>query len=110
MLELLKLQVQVAALLVLVGFGGTALLGFTGKNSDIKVNDATLVCAYTARGAYIYMIDTVLTPPTPGAEAGAPMETPMTYGITIRVVTGEITELTSSWRETSAAKGTGSSD
>jgi len=42
-----------------------------GKNSDITVNDAKLVCAYTARGAYIYMIDTVLTPPTPAAENGA---------------------------------------
>ena len=43
----------------------------TGKGGDIKVNDAKLVCAYTAHGAYIYMIDTVLTPPTPAAEAGA---------------------------------------
>jgi len=40
-----------------------------GKGGDIKVNDAKVVCAYTARGAYIYMIDTVLTPPTPAAEA-----------------------------------------
>ena len=37
-----------------------------GKGSDIKVNDAKLVCAYTAHGAYIYMIDTVLIP----ADAG----------------------------------------
>lgn len=43
----------------------------TGKGGDIKVNDAKVVCAYTAHGAYIYMIDTVLTPPTPAAEAGA---------------------------------------
>ena len=42
-----------------------------GKGSDVTVNDAKLVCAYTAHGAYIYMIDTVLTPPTPAAEAGA---------------------------------------
>jgi len=41
-----------------------------GKGGDIKVNDAKVVCAYTAHGAYIYMIDTVLTPPTPAAEAG----------------------------------------
>ena len=41
-----------------------------GKGSDITVNDAKLVCAYAAHGAYIYMIDTVLTPPTPAAEAG----------------------------------------
>jgi uncharacterized surface protein with fasciclin (FAS1) repeats len=43
----------------------------TGKGGDIKVNDIRVTCAYTARGAYIYMIDTVLTPPTPAAEAGA---------------------------------------
>ena len=37
----------------------------TGKGGDVKVNDvAKLTCAYTARGAYIYMIDTVLTPPS----------------------------------------------
>jgi uncharacterized surface protein with fasciclin (FAS1) repeats len=42
----------------------------TGKGGDIKVNDIRVTCAYTARGAYIYMIDTVLTPPTPAAEAG----------------------------------------
>jgi uncharacterized surface protein with fasciclin (FAS1) repeats len=41
-----------------------------GKGGDIKVNDAKVVCAFTAHGAYIYMIDTVLTPPTPAAEAG----------------------------------------
>ena len=45
-------------------------LTVVGKGSDIKVNDAKVVCAYTAHGAYIYMIDTVLTPPTPAAEAG----------------------------------------
>ncbi|MEI6252711.1 MAG: fasciclin domain-containing protein [Mycobacteriaceae bacterium] len=45
-------------------------VNIVGKGSDVKVNDAKLVCAYTAHGAYIYMIDTVLTPPTPAAEAG----------------------------------------
>jgi uncharacterized surface protein with fasciclin (FAS1) repeats len=49
-----------------------------GKGGDIKVNDAKLVCAYTAHGAYIYMIDTVLTPPTPAAEAGASATTSTT--------------------------------
>jgi uncharacterized surface protein with fasciclin (FAS1) repeats len=49
-----------------------------GKGGDIRVNDNRVVCAYAAHGAYIYMIDTVLTPPTPAAEAGAPMETPAT--------------------------------
>jgi len=44
----------------------------TGEGGDIKVNDvAKLTCAYTARGAYIYMIDTVLTPPSAEAEATA---------------------------------------
>jgi uncharacterized surface protein with fasciclin (FAS1) repeats len=43
----------------------------TGKDGDIKVNGNRVTCAYSARGAYIYMIDTVLTPPVPAAEAGA---------------------------------------
>lgn len=42
----------------------------SGKGGDIKVNDNRVSCAYTARGAYIYMIDTVLTPPSAAAEAG----------------------------------------
>jgi uncharacterized surface protein with fasciclin (FAS1) repeats len=41
----------------------------TGKGGDIKVNDTVKVlCGYTTRAAYIYMIDTVLSPgdaPTP---------------------------------------------
>jgi hypothetical protein len=49
-----------------------------GKGGDIKVNDAKVVCAYTAHGAYIYMIDTVLTPPTPAAEAGTATTTETT--------------------------------
>ena len=43
----------------------------TGKDGDIKVNGNRVTCAYSARGAYIYMIDTVLTPPVPAAETGA---------------------------------------
>lgn len=35
----------------------------SGKGGDIKVNDTVkLVCGYTAKDAYIYMIDTVLSP------------------------------------------------
>lgn len=49
----------------------------SGKGGDISVNGNRVQCAYTSRGAYIYMIDTVLTPPTPAAEAGA-SETPTT--------------------------------
>lgn len=41
----------------------------TGKDGDIKVNDNRVSCAYAVRGGYIYMIDTVLTPPTPAAES-----------------------------------------
>jgi len=43
----------------------------TGKDGDIKVNDNRVSCAYAVRGGYIYMIDTVLTPPTPAAESPA---------------------------------------
>ncbi len=43
----------------------------SGKGGEVTVNDNRVSCAYTARGAYIYMIDEVLIPPTPAAEAGA---------------------------------------
>ena len=43
----------------------------SGKGGEVTVNDNRVVCAYTARGAYIYMIYEVLIPPTPAAEAGA---------------------------------------
>lgn len=42
----------------------------TGKDGDIKVNDNRVTCAYAANDAYIYMIDAVLEPPVPAAEAG----------------------------------------
>ena len=51
----------------------------TGKDGDIKVNDNRVSCAYAVRGGYVYMIDTVLTPPTPAAEsptAASGTETP----------------------------------
>ena len=41
----------------------------TGKDGDIKVNDNRVTCAYAANGAYIYTIDTVLTPPAAAAES-----------------------------------------
>ena len=53
----------------------------TGKGGEIKVNDVRVTCAFATRGAYIYMIDEVLTPPTPAAEAGestTPTTTPTT--------------------------------
>lgn len=43
----------------------------TGKDGDIKVNDNRVTCAYAVRGGYIYMIDTMLTPPVSAAEAGS---------------------------------------
>ncbi len=43
----------------------------TGRGGDVRVNDNRIVCAYTAHGAYIYMIDTVLTPPAPAAGTGS---------------------------------------
>jgi uncharacterized surface protein with fasciclin (FAS1) repeats len=43
----------------------------TGKDGDIKVNDNRVTCAYAVRSGYVYMIDTVLTPPAPAAEAGS---------------------------------------
>ncbi len=40
-----------------------SVVNVTGKGGDIKINDtAKVVCGYTTRAAYIYMIDTVLTP------------------------------------------------
>lgn len=54
------------------------LVTVSGKGGDIKVNDNRVTCAYTARGAYIYMIDTVLTPPTPAAEASTSATTTAT--------------------------------
>ena len=45
------------------------LVTVTGEGGDIKVNDNRVVCAYTSRGAYIYMIDEVLTPPSAAGEA-----------------------------------------
>ena len=43
------------------------LVSVTGKGGDVKINDtAKVVCSYTSKGAYIYMIDTVLTPPQSG--------------------------------------------
>ncbi len=72
-----------------------------GKGGEITVNDNRVVCAYSARGAYIYMIDEVLTPPTPAAEAGA-STTPTSGTETSTTSTTETSETT----ETSAASTT----
>jgi len=54
----------------------------TGKGGDIKINGtAKVVCSYTAAGAYIYMIDTVLSPgdaPTPNTVSSTATTTPTT--------------------------------
>ncbi|WP_319435607.1 fasciclin domain-containing protein [Mycobacterium sp. RTGN5] len=46
-----------------------SVVDVTGKGGDIKINDSVKVlCGYTTRAAYVYMIDTVLSPgdaPTP---------------------------------------------
>lgn len=67
-----------------------------GKGGDITVNGAKLVCAYTAHGAYIYMIDTVLTPPTPAAEAGATPTTSTSATSTSATATTSASETTAS--------------
>ena len=70
----------------------------SGKGGDIKVNDNRVSCAFTARGAYIYMIDEVLIPPTPAAEAGA-STTP----------TSSTTETSTAETSTAATSGTATS-
>ena len=67
----------------------------TGKDGDIKVNDNRVSCAYAVRGGYIYMIDTVLTPPTPAAEsptAASGTETPSSAAPTTSAAPASATE------------------
>jgi len=55
------------------------LISVTGKGGDVKVNDtAKVLCSYTAKGAYIYMIDTVLTPGEVTASTSTTSTTPTT--------------------------------
>ncbi len=63
----------------------------TGKDGDIKVNDNRVTCAYAANGAYIYMIDAVLEPPVPAAEAGATSTETTTPATTSAAPTSEAT-------------------
>ncbi|MCV7344296.1 fasciclin domain-containing protein [Mycolicibacterium rhodesiae] len=75
----------------------------TGKGGDIKVNDtAKLVCGYTARGAYIYMIDTVLSP----ADAPAPNEATSTTSTTPTTTTSAPAESTSATPTTTSKPAT----
>ena len=72
----------------------------TGEGGDIKVNDvAKLTCAYTARGAYIYMIDTVLTPPSD--------EDPTAATATTSATTSASATATTSATETATGTATG---
>lgn len=59
----------------------------TGKDGDIKVNGNRVTCAYAARGAYIYMIDTVLTPPDPTSATATPSSGTETAATTTPAVT-----------------------
>lgn len=70
-----------------------------GKGGEITVNDNRVTCAYTARGAYIYMIDTVLTPPTAESEAATSATTSATT-----TATTSATESTSTTASTTAAE------
>jgi uncharacterized surface protein with fasciclin (FAS1) repeats len=55
------------------------LVNVTGKGGDVKINDtARVVCSYTSKGAYIYMIDTVLTPPESGTSTSTTPSTSST--------------------------------
>ena len=55
------------------------LVSVTGKGGDVKINDtAKVVCGYTSKGAYIYMIDTVLTPPQSDTETSTTPSTSST--------------------------------
>ena len=55
------------------------LVTVTGKGGDVKINDtAKVVCSYTSKGAYIYMIDTVLTPPQSGTSTSTTPSTSST--------------------------------
>lgn len=76
----------------------------TGKGSDVKVNDNKISCAYVVRGAYIYMIDSVLMPPTPAAEATAAT----TSGTATTSATDTTSASTSASATTSASETTAS--
>ena len=75
----------------------------TGEGGDIKVNDvAKLTCAYTARGAYIYMIDTVLTPPSDEDPTSTTATSTTATSTTEATATETVTETATSEATTSA--------
>ena len=76
----------------------------TGKDGDIKVNGNRVSCAYAANGAYIYMIDGVLEPPVPAAEADASG----TEATTTPATTTEATAAEATTAESTSTPATGS--
>jgi uncharacterized surface protein with fasciclin (FAS1) repeats len=76
----------------------------TGKDGDIKVNGNRVSCAYAANGAYIYMIDGVLEPPVPAAEADASS----TEATTTPATTAEATTTEATAAESTSTPATGS--
>ena len=80
-----------------------------GKGGEIKVNDVRVTCAYTARGAYIYMIDGVLEPPVPAAEADASStEATTTPATTTPATTAEATTTEATAAESTSTPATNS--
>ena len=81
----------------------------TGKDGDIKVNGNRVSCAYAANGAYIYMIDGVLEPPVPAAEADASgTEATTTPATTTPATTTEATAAEATTAESTSTPATGS--
>ena len=81
----------------------------TGKDGDIKVNGNRVSCAYAANGAYIYMIDGVLEPPVPAAEADASStEATTTPATTTPATTAPATTTEATAAESTSTPATGS--
>jgi uncharacterized surface protein with fasciclin (FAS1) repeats len=81
----------------------------TGKDGDIKVNGNRVTCAYAANGAYIYMIDGVLEPPVPAAEADASStEATTTPATTTPATTAEATTTEATAAESTSTPATNS--
>jgi uncharacterized surface protein with fasciclin (FAS1) repeats len=81
----------------------------TGKDGDIKVNGNRVSCAYAANGAYVYMIDGVLEPPVPAAEADASStEATTTPATTTPATTAEATTTEATAAESTSTPATGS--
>ena len=81
----------------------------TGKDGDIKVNGNRVSCAYAANGAYIYMIDGVLEPPVPAAEADASgTEATTTPATTTPATTTPATTAEATTAESTSTPATGS--